>query len=235
MTPVWQTGHWPRGMKPPPSDRFRNGCESADRSLRWVARMARTTLAISVWITTCIVAILSESKRRNPPPSGVRMVTARRRIAPARRPAFPRNRSGVGVDLVGTNATSAWSSEARWTLSVLDCPERRNLRKLPQYGMRLPSGCIARLPPAEVSEVDRVVQLVAENADNASSLRKMFVVNEVRVKNIRKEFPKREREVIREAVTLNQEKVDELCVKTRRTVTPRRTGFIVLISLRKLG
>lgn len=101
--------------------------------------------------------------------------------------------------------------------------------------MRLPSGCIARLPPAEVSEVDRVVQLVAENADNASSLRKMFVVNEVRVKNIRKEFPKREREVIREAVTLNQEKVDELCVKTRRTVTPRRTGFIVLISLRKLG
>jgi hypothetical protein len=38
----------------------------------------------------------------------------------------------------------------------------------------------------------------------------MFVVNDVRVKNIRREFPKREREVIREAVALNPEKVDEL-------------------------
>jgi hypothetical protein len=38
----------------------------------------------------------------------------------------------------------------------------------------------------------------------------MLVDNEIRVKSIRKEFPKREREVIREAVTLNQEKVDEL-------------------------
>lgn len=67
-----------------------------------------------------------------------------------------------------------------------------------------------RQAPAEVSEADRLAHLVAANADNASALRKMFVVNEVRVTNIRKEFPKREREVIREAVTLNQEEVDEL-------------------------
>jgi hypothetical protein len=74
----------------------------------------------------------------------------------------------------------------------------------------MPEGESTRQAPAEASEADRLAQLIAENADNASALRKMFVVNEVRVKNIRKEFPKREREVIREAVTLNQEKVDEL-------------------------
>jgi hypothetical protein len=85
---------------------------------------------------------------------------------------------------------------------------------------------------AEVSEADRLAQLVAKNADNASSLRKMFVVNEVRVKNIRKEFPKREREVIREAVTLNQETVDELrnAVQSNSPVFRRASEQLVDVS-----
>jgi hypothetical protein len=85
---------------------------------------------------------------------------------------------------------------------------------------------------AGVSEADRLAQLVAENADNASSLRKMFVVNEVRVKNIRKEFPKREREVIREAVTLNQETVDELrnAVQSNSPVFRRASEQLVDVS-----
>ncbi|NGO54643.1 hypothetical protein G6N73_26560 [Mesorhizobium camelthorni] len=85
---------------------------------------------------------------------------------------------------------------------------------------------------AEVSEADRIAQLVAKNADNASSLRKMFVVNEVRVKNIRKEFPKREREVIREAVTLNQETVDELrnAVQSNSPVFRRASEQLVDVS-----
>jgi hypothetical protein len=85
---------------------------------------------------------------------------------------------------------------------------------------------------AEVSEADRLAQLVAKNADNASSLRKMFVVNEVRVKNIRKEFPKREREVIREAVTLNQQSVDELrnAVQSNSPVFRRASEQLVDVS-----
>jgi hypothetical protein len=85
---------------------------------------------------------------------------------------------------------------------------------------------------AEVSEADQLAQLVAENAGNASTLRKMFVVNEVRVKNIRKEFPKHEREVIREAVTLNQEKVDELrnAVQSNSPVFRRASEQLVDVS-----
>ncbi|WP_193364391.1 hypothetical protein [Allomesorhizobium alhagi] len=90
----------------------------------------------------------------------------------------------------------------------------------------------ARQAAAEVSEADRLAHLVAENANNASSLRKMFVVNEVRVKNIRKEFPKREREVIREAVTLNQEEVDELrnAVQSNSPVFRRASEQLVDVS-----